>query len=236
MAAMRRDRLNATAHPPYTGGMKLYRLTYSGYARKVQLLLDLLGRKYTAIDVPYSDRTELATVTGGYIYVPVLVDDDGTVICDSRRICQHLLGGAAGAALVPPPLDGPLWAYHDWCDAQLEDVLFRIVSPIARDRWQSASDRALFVLIKERKFGPGCVDTWQRQREELIERAHALLAPTVRTLAAAPFVFGANLTLADVALHGHLAPLRAADPALLGTFPAELRAWMERVDTARPAT
>jgi glutathione S-transferase len=209
--------------------MKLYRLVYSPYARKVQLLLDLLGRRYTAVDVPYSDRTELATITGGYIYVPVLVDDDGTVICDSRRICEHLLQGEAAARFVPPPFEGPIWAYHDWCDGPLEDLLFRIASPAIRDRWKSPGDRALYVLIKERKFGTGCVDAWEKDREALVERSNRLLEPTVRTLAAQPFLFGAAPTLADIALHGQFAMLSAGDPALLTRFPA-FRPWLGRMD------
>jgi glutathione S-transferase len=217
------------------GGMKLYRLPYSPYARKVQILLDLLGRRYTLVEAPYSDRTELATLTGGYVYVPVLVDDDGAVICDSRRICEHLLAGPAGAALVPPPLDGPVWAYSDWCDGQLEDVLFRIASPLIRDQWKSASDRALYVLIKERKFGPGCVEAWEREREALTARAQTLLAPTMRTLAAQPFVFGAQPTLADAALYGELAMLSAGDPTLPGRLHAALPAWIRRVDEVAAA-
>jgi glutathione S-transferase len=215
--------------------MKLYRFHYSPYARKVQILLDLLGRRYTLIEAPYGDRTELATLTGGYIYVPVLVEDDGAVICDSRRICEHLLAGPAGAALVPPPLDGPVWATSDWCDGQLEDVLFRIASPLIRDAWTSASDRALYVLIKERKFGPGCVDAWARDREGLIARGRALLAPMARTLAAQPFLFGAQPTLADAALYGEIALLTAADPALPARFSPELVAWVRRVDEVAAA-
>ena len=42
-------------------------------------------------------------MTGGYIYVPVLVDDAGKVFTESRDICEHLLAGAAGARLVPSP-------------------------------------------------------------------------------------------------------------------------------------
>ena len=36
--------------------MKLYRFDYSCYARKVQMVLDLLGLRYDAVDVPYGDR------------------------------------------------------------------------------------------------------------------------------------------------------------------------------------
>jgi glutathione S-transferase len=214
--------------------MKLYRFSYSPYARKVQVLLDLMGRDYQLVDVPYSDRTELATLTDGYIYVPVLVD--GTqVVFDSRRICQHLLVGEAAAALLPAPLQGPIWAYHDWCDGPLEDVLFRIASPRIRDRWRSAGDRALYVLIKERKFGAGCVDDWERTTDQLVERANALLEPTVLTLTAQPFLFGAQPTLADAALHGLFALLEAGDPALLGRFRPELSAWIRRVDEVAAA-
>lgn len=210
--------------------MKLYRFDYSPYARKVQVLLQLLGRRHDLIDVPYGDRTELATLTGGYIYVPVLVDDDGTVVCDSRKICEHLLQGSAAGTLVPAPLEGPIWAYADWCDGPLEDVLFRIASPLIRDRWTSAHERALYVLVKERKFGAGCVDAWQRDREGLLARASSLLAPTARTLSAQPFLFGARPTLADAALHGQFAMLAAADPALPARLGAVFPAWIRRVD------
>lgn len=210
--------------------MKLFRFVYSPYARKVQVLLELMGRRHTVVEVPYSDRTELATLTGGYIHVPVLVDDDGTVVCDSRKICQHLLAGAAATALVPPPLDGPIWAYSDWCDGPLEDVMFRIASPSVRDRWQSASDRALYVLMKERKFGAGCVDAWARDREALLAQAAALLAPSARTLEAQPFLFGGRPTLADAALHGQFAMLAAADPALPARLGPVFAAWTRRVE------
>jgi glutathione S-transferase len=216
--------------------MKLYRLIYSPYARKVQMLLDLMGRRYDAVDVLYRDRTELATLTGGYIYVPVLVDDDGKVICDSRNICQHLLTGPAAGALVPAPLDGPVWAYHDWCDGPLEDVMFRIASPAVRDKWQNAFERALYVLVKERKFGAGCVEAWERDREGLQARAIAMLEPTARTLAAQPFLFGARPTLADAALYGQFAMLIAADPALTRPFGPVLGAWIGRLDELAAAS
>ena len=68
--------------------MKLYRLRYSPSARKVQVLLDLLGARYDLVEVPYGQRDELARLTGGYVYVPVLVDDDGKVVVESCDICE----------------------------------------------------------------------------------------------------------------------------------------------------
>jgi glutathione S-transferase len=213
--------------------MKLYRFRYSPYARKVQMLLDLMGRRYELVEVPYGDRTEIATATGGYIYVPVLVADDGRVTVESRDICEALLVGDAAARLVPAPFQGPIWAYADFSDGPLEDVLFRIASPAVRDAWPSVSDRALYVLIKERKFGAGCVTAWERDRDTLIKKARRLLAPTLATLAEKPFLFGDRPTLADAALYGNCAMLEEADAALLERVSDALGPYMRRVEAAR---
>lgn len=215
--------------------MKLYRFRYSPYARKVQMLLELLGRPHEVVDVPYSDRGELARLTGGYIYVPVLVDDAGAVTVESRRITALLLEGEAGRALVPAPLEGPIWAYADFCDGPLEDVLFRVASPGVRQAWEDPGAKALYTLIKERKFGAGCVDAWQAARPALLDKARELLAPTVRTLARVPFLFGERPTLADAALYGNLAMVEEAEPALPRELGPSFEPYMRRVEAARPA-
>jgi glutathione S-transferase len=195
--------------------MKLYRFRYSPYARKVQTLLELIGVRHEVIEVPYGERNELAALTSGYIHVPVLVDDDGTVVVESRDICARLVARPDAAWLVPSALAGPIWGYTDFTDGPLEDPLFRIASPAVRDAWTTPFERALYVMIKERKFGAGCVDAWLRDRDALFARAHRLLAPTLRTLSEQPFLFGDRPTLADAALDGQAKMLLEADPALL---------------------
>jgi glutathione S-transferase len=212
------------------GTMKLYRLRYSPFARKVQMLLDLLARPYELVEVPYDDRDELARVTGGYIYVPVLVGDDGQVTVESRRICELLLEDPAARRLTLDVLEGPVWAYADFCDGPLEDVLFRVASPRIRDAWERPGQRALYTLIKERKFGAGCVDAWERDRDNLVARGRHLLAPSISTLSQQPFLFGDRPTLADCALYGNLTMLHAADPALLNAVSESLAAYRARVE------
>ena len=214
--------------------MKLYRFDYSPYARKVQILLELLAIKHEVVDVKYSDRSALATLTGGYIYVPVLVDAAGAVTVESRQICEKLLVGAAKQALVPSPFEGPIWAYADFADGPLEDVLFRISSPAQHHRFEDPGEQALFALIKERKFGAGCVDQWLRDRDVWFERGRRLLAPTLATLEQTPFLFGARPTLADAALYGLLAMLESADPEFVVRLAPALVRYKERVEAARP--
>jgi glutathione S-transferase len=211
--------------------MKLYRFRWSPFARKVQMVLDLLDTRYDVIDVPHSDRNEIALATGGYVYVPVLVDDSGRAITESRDICEYLLAGEVGARLVPPPWQGPIWAYADFVDGPLEDAMFRIGSPAVRDAWPTPGDRALYVLIKERKFGAGCVDAWQRDQALLIQRARKLLAPTLLTLASRRFLFGDAPTLADAALYGVCKMLDEADSRLLPQVGEPLVAFLRGIET-----
>jgi glutathione S-transferase len=210
--------------------MKLYRFDYSCYARKVQMVLDLLALRYDIVDVPYGDRSELAALTGSYIQVPVLVDDAGKVTVDSRAICETLLLGEHAERLVPSPWQGPIWAYADWCDSVLEDVLFRIASPGLRRRFGRPADRALFTFIKERKYGRDCVEQWERTAGELIAHARALLAPTVETIGRQRFLFGDRAMLADAALYGQCVMLHAADSAMPAALANTLSNWMARLE------
>jgi glutathione S-transferase len=214
----------------YRSGMKLYRLRYSPFARKVQILLDLLPARYELIEVAYGQREELAKLTGGYIQVPVLVDDAGGFTVDSRAICEKLLTGPAGKRLVPAPLEGPIWAYADFADNTLEDPMFRLASPAIRDAWSDPFERALYVFVKERKFGPGCVDAWQRDAEQLIERTRRLLAPTLSTLEQRPFLFGDSPTLADAALYGECVMIEEGDPELLSRVSPALAPYCRRIE------
>jgi glutathione S-transferase len=195
--------------------MKLYRFRHSPFARKVQTVLELLGLRHDVVDVAYADRNELATLTGGYVYVPVLVDDDGSVITESREICRRLLERPGAHWLAPSPLEGPIWGYHDFADNVLEDIAFRIASPDVREQWPTPGERALYTMNKERKFGAGCVERWRLEREQLIGKLRHLLAPSFVTLEQQRFLFGERPSLADAALHGQSLMLEAGSPKLL---------------------
>lgn len=101
-----------------------------------------------------------------------------------------------------------------------------------RNAWKDPGERALYVVIKERKFGAGCVDAWERDRAQLIARARKLLLPTLQTLAARPFLFGDAPTLADAALYGECMMLEEADPELLARIDPLLVPYCRRLEKA----
>jgi glutathione S-transferase len=208
--------------------VKLFRFPYSCYALKVQCLLDLAGARVEVEDVPYGDRSALVELTGGYIHVPVLVDERGISHVDSRAISEFIV--ARAPHLAPSPLEGPVWAYADWCDQVLEDPCFKLAAPGVRRSFPRPADRALYALIKERKYGAGCVDAWERSTTELLERSRAALAPSVQTLRASAFLFGSEPLLADAALWGQVAMVRFAGiPA--SALGDSLPGWVSRLET-----
>jgi glutathione S-transferase len=213
---------------------RLYRFPYSCYARKVQALLAFRGEAVRIVDVRYGERGELVRLTGGSIHVPVLVLEDGTVLQDSRRISELLVGDEVGAGLVPAGEEGPAWAFADWCDQVLEDAMFRLAAPGVWERLEDPWDRALFTLVKERKYGTGCLDRWRADQAGISANARALLAPVAQTLAGRPFVLGERPTLADAALYGQLSMLAWTDPAWPGRLAGPLAGWFDRI--AGPVT
>lgn len=212
--------------------IRLYRFDYSPYVRKVQIVLDLIGSEYEAVDVPYGDRTELVELTGGYVQVPVLVAD-GEVITDSRNICRWLVSRDPGRPLVPPHLAGAIWAFADWCDGPFEDVMFRIATPWIARRFARPADRAMFVFIKERKYGTGCVAQWEREHEALVSRAAETIEPTMQTLRRQAFVFGDTPTLADAALYGQFMMLKVASAEFPGKVAKAIVPWMQKLEQWR---
>jgi glutathione S-transferase len=209
--------------------MQLYRFLYSPYVWKVRALLDLARADYRVIDVPYCDRRELLSVSGD-IQVPVLVLDDGRVLSGSRTICNTLIAeDARFARFLPSPLEGPISAYADWAEDDPDESIWFLSAPGIRDSYTNAHDRAFFTLVKERKYGVGALERWAERGDELADELRAWLAPTARTLARVPFVFGDAPTLADAALYGQLCMLSGAAPARVAALDPALLAWMERL-------
>jgi glutathione S-transferase len=114
--------------------------------------------------------------------------------------------------------------------------MFRIAAPALRRQFPRAADRALYTFIKERKFGTGCVEQWERDHEALIVRAREMMQPTLKTLAKQPFLFGDKPAVADAALFGQFAMLRAADPTLPRQIDPRFDIWMDAVESWKTAT
>ena len=90
------------ARPPsplYRAAVRVLRIPYSTNVERVALALAHKGLAVEWVDVPADDRSEVERVSGQPL-VPVLIEDDGSVLADSPAILRRL------EELYPEP---PLW-------------------------------------------------------------------------------------------------------------------------------
>jgi glutathione S-transferase len=215
--------------------MRVYQFAYSPFAAKVRKCLELKHLTYQVVEVPYLDRRELLAVSGGWAHVPVLVDGH-TVVTDSPRITAYL-DERYEPSLRPGTLVGAATVYEQWADQVLEDVAFRLAAPHVEERMAALNGgredaRAMYRLVKERKFGPGCIDAWRAAGAELGARLAALLHPLGGTLAVQPFLLGERPTLADAAVWGNLYMVESVLPGRVASIGPALGEWYRRVGDA----
>jgi glutathione S-transferase len=95
-------------------GVKLYRARFSTNVERVLLALAHKGLTAEDVWIEYTDRSPVEQVSGQGL-VPVLVDDDGTVVHDSPRILAYLERRHPDPPLYPAdPRRAELELFIDW--------------------------------------------------------------------------------------------------------------------------
>lgn len=212
--------------------MRLHQFPYSPFAAKVRKCLELKGLAFEIVNVPYADRRALVAVTGGTVQIPV-IEDGARVLDESARITAYL------DERHPPSLrEDPLAVVIEgWADNVLEDAAFRLAAPAIHDRMAEAEGRpdapALYRLIKERKFGSGCLEAWRAAERALADRVVSMLLPLGQAVGHRPFLLGTRASLADAAVYGQLFMLEVALPGFLKREAPALSAWFDRIANER---
>ncbi|WP_309606106.1 glutathione S-transferase family protein [Phenylobacterium sp.] len=193
--------------------MKIYGDSISGNCLKVKWVADSLGLSYDWIETDImagQSRTPAYLAINPAGQVPALVLDDGRPLAQSNAIILYL---AQGSALIPRD------AYDR---ARMLEWMF----------WEQYSHEPYVAVARFqlRYLGKAVGDLEPR----IVERGKAALQRLEDGLAAAPFLVGQILSLADVAL---VAYTRVADEGGfdLGAYP-RVRAWIGRVERALKIT
>ena len=187
--------------------MKIYGDSISGNCLKVKWVADSLGLSYEWIETDVlasASRTPTFLAMNPAGQVPAVILDDGRPLAQSNAIILHL---AEGSDLIPVD------AYDR---ARMLEWMF----------WEQYShEPAIAVRIARKHF--------LKQRDEeldpaLMTKGKAALARMETQLRNTPYLVGAELTLADIALvaytrYAHRGGFQLAD------YPA-VRDWVERVE------
>lgn len=95
--------------------IRLYRAPYSTNVERVALALAHKSIPVSSVVISYDDRSEVERVSGQGL-VPVIVDEDGTVVYDSAAILEHLERRHPEPALYPaePAHRAEAQVFIDW--------------------------------------------------------------------------------------------------------------------------
>lgn len=186
--------------------MKLYYHPLSGHSHRVRLFLGLIGAGHDLVEVDLSTgahkKPEFLALNA-FGQVPVL-DDDGTIVTDSNAILVYL-SKKLGLSDWLPETPVAAAAVQKWLSVAAGQVAY---GPAA----------ARLVTVFGAPFRP----------EEVITRAHALLAVVEAELSGRDFIAAASPTVADVALYSYIA--RAPEGNVdLQAYP-KVRAWLARIE------
>ncbi|SDI87655.1 glutathione S-transferase [Pseudomonas flavescens] len=163
--------------------MKIHHVTLSGHAHRAVLFASLLGLKPELVEVDLAggaNKQPEFLALNPFGQVPVL-EDDGVVIADSNAILVYLAKKTGRTDWLPEDAAGAA----------------------AVQRWLS-------VAAGELAYGPAAarlitVFGYDFNADEVIARAHVLLARLERHLTGRQWLAADHPTIADVALYSYLA-------------------------------
>lgn len=187
--------------------MKLYHHPISGHSHRARLFASLLGLapELIEVDLKAGEHKQPAFLAlNPFGQVPVLVDDDGTVITDSNAILVYLARKTGRTDWLPEDAAGAAKVQR-WLSVAAGDVAF---GPAA----------ARLVTIFGARYNP----------DEVIARAHVLLGRLEGALAGQDWLVADHPTIADVAIYSYVA--RAPEGNVdLAAYPL-VRAFLRRIE------
>lgn len=186
--------------------MKLYYHPLSGHAHRARLFLSLLGIPHELHYVDLAKRehkSEAFLAINPFGQVPVL-DDDGTIICDSNAILVYLAKKTGRSDWLPEDPAGAA-AVQRWFS-------------VAAGQIAHGPAQARLINVFKAPYRP----------EEVIPRSHAVLALIEGALDGREWIAADHPTIADVALYSYVERAPEGDVDL-HPYP-NIRQWLRRIE------
>ena len=95
------------------------------------------------------------------------------------------------------------------------------------------SDRLRFLRHKERRFGRGCLDLWQKQQKAMVAELDERLLPFEQMLKTRPFLLDEMPRFVDFDLYGILTNFLFSGHYRLPGRHKRLQSWYQRVKSAK---
>lgn len=186
--------------------MKLYHFPLSGHAHRARLFLSLLDLPHEVIDVDLANgehKSPAFLAINSFGQVPVL-EDDGVYISDSNAILVYLAKKSGRSEWLPEDALGAAQVQR-WLSVAAGELAY---GPCA----------ARLITVFGRPFNP----------DEVIARAHTILALMDQHLTGREWLVGDRPTIADIAQYSYLIGAPEGNVDLSG-YPA-VNALLRRIE------
>jgi glutathione S-transferase len=215
----------------------LYQMAHSPFCIPISQALLASSVPFETIEVPNWDRSEILTLTkGSYYTVPLLVDD-GRVIyesgTDTQDVARYVDSKWARGRLFPPAIEAVHLCTIEFLENELEARTFKLADIHYIPAIKNMVHRGMVIRHKERKFGRGCIDAWQRDATSIRAEADQLLARFETTFSERAFLFGDVPVYADFLLFGVLGNLTHKGWNQLSSKQSALAVWQSRISNFR---
>jgi glutathione S-transferase len=166
--------------------------------------------------------------------VPIVRDGRKVLfeVSDDSQVIAKYLDSTLGLGLFPWDLEGVqsiLWRH---IENEIEGTCFRLNDIYWRE-FVPGKDRLGFLRHKERKFGRGCLDEWERQQESLISSLEKQLIPFEEMLLHRPFLIDQRPRFVDFDLFGMLSNFLYSGHYRLPAAHNRLLSWHRRMARVR---
>ncbi len=213
--------------------LRLYQYPLSPYCIPIELLLKHSRIPYEVVDLPYGDPSAVIKLTKAeYYQVPVLEDLFSHAVVFDRggdEVPRFISDLAPLLRLFPEEVAGLQQILIKYIENDCEAIGFKVNDAYC-DKWlKNDLERGLFRRHKERKFGPGCLEDWSRNVNDLIKDFYSLIYPFEQMLGRHPFLTGDRPVFADYALCGVLGNFLFSGMTTLPESCLMLEAWYTKM-------
>lgn len=218
--------------------IELIQLPYSPYCIVQRRILEFSQAPFRIVNISPSDRSLVWRLTRQRYYAVPVIRDGRTVVFevdeDSQVIAKYL-DDKLRLGLFPRSWEGVqsiLWRY---CENEIEAVGFKL-NDVYYEEFVPPAERLPFLRHKERKFGRGCLDQWQKQQSQLLAELTRRLLPFEEMLGDKPFLLGAQPLFIDFELFGMLGNFLYSGHYELPAAHTNLRQWHKKMSKVTRST
>lgn len=215
--------------------IELFQFPWSPFCIVQNRILSFSGAPYKAVPVSCTDRSAIWEATRQRCYTLPILRDGRNVLFEPDEDSQVLakyLDSKLRLGLFPVELEGVQNIIWMQIESRVEGPCFKL-NDIHWREFVPAGEQLAFLRHKERKFGPGCIDSWKNGQKGLLAALEQELVPFELMLARRNHLLDDRPRFVDFDLYGMLENFLYSGHYKLPRRHTRLAKWHERMKTVQ---